>query len=169
MPASSSTSARALRAAALLLPLLLPLPASATLADLSLERLDRRGEFALAGRPQQVLMLTFFEPQCSWCQRQLRALGELAQSCDPQLQPVAVGINGREGALRRELRRARVRYPAVRASRELLRRVGDVPATPWTLLMDGSGTVLATLRGYVSAGRLAAAFADYCPAGEDGS
>jgi thioredoxin-related protein len=131
--------------------------------DLSLDRLDTKESLALADYHGAVVLLTFFEPECAWCNRQLKTLEHLGERCGDDLQSIAVGINGRADALRKELRRARVTFPGAEASAALLEQVGEVPATPWTLVLTPDGEIAATLRGFVSAKPLAAAFPDLCP------
>jgi len=167
MRASSTASARRGRAGAGCLLALCLLAAAATpaagLYDLSLERLEARGALALEDYRGHVLLLSFFEPGCAWCYRQLRTLERLQARCGQGLRPIAVGINGRNDALRRELRRAQVTFPGTRASAALLALTGEVPATPWTLVMTPDGELAATLRGFVREAPLAAAFPERCP------
>ncbi len=138
-------------------------PAQAgSLFDLALPSLSGPETIELADYRGRFLLLTFFEPDCGWCLRQLRALESLQGRCGDGLQPLAAGVRGRDLALRKELRRARVTFPAGRASGELLALVGEVPATPWTLLLGPAGEVVATLRGFVREEQLAAAFPTLC-------
>lgn len=140
-----------------------------SLYDLALPSLTGPGSIPLADYRGRFLLLTFFEPDCGWCLRQLRALEALQGRCSDDLQSLAVGVHGRDLALRRELRRARVSLAAGRASGELLALVGEVPATPWTLLLGPAGEVVATLRGFVREEQLAAGFPAFCsPAAERG-
>jgi hypothetical protein len=161
MRASSTASARAFPALALACLLAGPLAAN-PLHDLDLAALDGSGRIALADYREHWLLLSFFEPECAWCHRQLKALEQLSARCSETLQALAVGINGRDLALRRELRRARVTFPAARGSAALLERTGEIPATPWTLLLSPRGEVAATLRGFVREEQLAAAFPALC-------
>lgn len=131
--------------------------------ELSLDRLDKKESLTLADYQGSVVLLTFFEPECAWCNRQLKTLEYLGESCNDDLRSIAVGINGRADALRKELRRARVSFPGAKASAALLEKVGEIPATPWTLVLTPDGDLAATLRGFISAEPLAAAFPELCP------
>ena len=157
MRGSSTASARAV--AALALAFLFARPVAANpLYDLDLAALDGPGRVALVDYREHWLLLSFFEPECAWCHRQLKALERLSGRCGDTLQAMAVGINGRDLALRR----ARVTFPAARGSAALLERTGEIPATPWTLLLSPRGDVAATLRGFVREEQLAAGFPALC-------
>lgn len=132
---------------------------------LSLERLDGPGELALAQYRGRFLLLSFYEPECRWCHRQMKVLERLHGECGEGLRTLGVGVHGRSEDLRRELRRARVSFPGVRASADLLEMVGEVPATPWTLVLGPEGELVATLRGLVRYEPLAQTFAGLCGRG----
>ena len=93
--------------------------------------------------------MSFFEPDCSWCYRQMKTLNRLHEDCPHRVQPLLVGINGNRRQLQKELRKAKVRYPAFSANRDLLRTTGKIPATPLTLIVDRQGQFLSAIRGYV--------------------
>ena len=93
------------------------------------------------------ILLSFFEPNCPWCYRQMKVFNKLDSSCGKHIQPVVVGINGNARALRKELRKAKVGFPALKASKEL-KSIFSVPATPWTLVIDADGQLLTSIRGY---------------------
>lgn len=135
---------------------------SPSLFDFSLPSLQENRTVPLEQYRGKVMLMSFFEPDCGWCYRQMKALNRLVESCPLHLQPVAVGIKGKAPELRQELRRAKFRYPAFAGTGKLLNAVGKVPATPWTLVTDGNGTILTTLRGYIPLEKLTQAFGDYC-------
>ena len=158
---------RSRRLAGCLLAVVLPMAVSVyatPLLDFTLADLHRSEPRPLDEFRGKLVLISFFEPDCRWCYRQMRAFNRLGRQCDASLQPLAVGINGSVAQLRRELRRAKVKFPAFRASRRFLDDAGGVPATPWTLLLDPAGKVMATLRGYIPYEQLAAVFAEQCPA-----
>ena len=97
---------------------------------------------------ETIIVLSFFEPNCPWCYRQMKVLNKIESSCNHQVQPVVVGINGDARALRKELRKAKVTFPALKANKALMEQF-SVPATPWTLMIDGDGQVLTAIRGYM--------------------
>ena len=106
----------------------------------------------LASKPRQskdtIILLSFFEPNCPWCYRQMKVFNKLESSCPQRVQPVLVGINGDARALRKELRKAKVKFPALKASKELM-NIFSVPATPWTVMINTDGQPITTVRGYI--------------------
>lgn len=135
---------------------------AASLLDFNLPSLQSSQQVSLEKYRGQLVLLSFFEPDCSWCYRQMKAFNRIEQACPEHIQPLAVGINGKPRELRRELRRAKVKFPAFSGTSELLAAVGKVPATPWTLVADGNGTVISTLRGYIPLEKLTLAFGEIC-------
>lgn len=119
-----------------------------SLLDFSLPDLQAQGDVDLSQYRGKVLLVSFFEPDCPWCFRQMKDFNRLVESCEHQLQPIAVGVNGNRQQLRKELRKAKVQFPGLKANRELIDAIGEVPATPWTLVADQRGKLVATLRGY---------------------
>lgn len=118
-----------------------------TFVSYSLADLRSENSITLQEYSGKWVLASFFEPNCSWCFRQMKTFTRLTEKC-AHIQPVAIGINGNRQQLRKEVRKAKINYPAVNASKSLLDAVGEVPATPWTLIIDPQGHTLATLRGY---------------------
>lgn len=139
-----------------------PLLAAASLLEFSLPSLRQQETVELMAFKGKFMLMTFIEPECPWCHRQMKVLNILARDCSSGVQPIVVGINGNKLALRKELRKAKVNFPAFEASKQLREAVGDVPATPWTILADPNGKVVTTLRGYIKKEKLLAVFAPYC-------
>lgn len=135
---------------------------AASLLDFRLPSLHSGQQISLEKFRGQLILLSFFEPGCAWCYRQMKAFNRLTDTCTQHIQPLAVGINGKPEKLRRELRRAKVKFPAFSGTRELLSAVGKVPATPWTLVADSEGAVISTLRGYMPLEKLTLAFGGLC-------
>ncbi len=121
--------------------------AATTLLDVSLPDLRSHKNISLGNYPNKILLISFFEPDCAWCYRQMKTFNRLLEHCH-HLQPIGVGINGNRQALRKELRKAKARFPGLIANRALLDSLGTIPATPWTLVVNPQGEQLATLRGY---------------------
>ncbi|MFP4181801.1 MAG: TlpA family protein disulfide reductase [Thiohalospira sp.] len=94
-------------------------------------------------------LLILFEPRCPWCVRQLRAVDRITAACPEALEAAGVGVHGDTPGYRRVLHAAEVELPAVAGTDRLLATVGGVPATPFTLFVDGAGRVTHRLRGYV--------------------
>lgn len=136
--------------------------AQGALQDLALPSLRGDGEHALSEYRGKVVLMSFFEPDCPWCYRQMKVLNRLQAQCGDHLQPLSVGVNGDVLRLRKEVRRAKVQYPALSATPSLMNVVGDVPATPWTLIFGPQGQLLGTLQGYIRLEKMQKLFADYC-------
>ena len=111
-------------------------------------------------RGQPVLMV-FFEPDCNWCLRQIRAINELRASCPGSVAAIAVGVNGNRSQLQKTLRRMRPEFPAYEASPELVESLGGVPATPFTLLGDTNGEFVNWTRGFIKTDELRAFVAEH--------
>ena len=67
---------------------------------------------------------------------------------------IAIGVNGNRSQLQEEVRRVRPEFPAYEASPDLIRSMGGVPATPFTLLGDANGEFVNWTRGYVKPSEL---------------
>lgn len=99
----------------------------------------------LEGRP---VALMFFEPECPWCIKQASVLRQLHQHCSQSIQPVALGVNGNNLALKRALFRLNFPFEAYRAPPTLLKDMGGIPATPILLLLNAKGELVKGYRGY---------------------
>lgn len=119
------------------------------LLDFSLRSLKQSGGTqrldVYKGKP--VLMI-FFEPNCSWCFKQVKVVNRLQQQCESSFQPLAVGVHGNRQQLKQESRRLKAAFPTLQASAEMLRRIGKVKATPLLVLSDKDGNYDAHFRGY---------------------
>ncbi len=102
-----------------------------------------------AGAP---VLMVFFKPDCSWCFRQVRAFNTYMETCN--VTPIAVGVNGDRRALKKAVRTLRPNFPAYQASAGLLAALGEVPATPFTLVSQPDGEFATWLRGYIPLERL---------------
>lgn len=112
---------------------------------------------AYRGKP--VIML-FFQPECSWCLKQVRAVNRLPADCRASFNALAIGVNGDRKALKQELRRLRPDFPAYQANPALLDAIGGVPATPFALLGDANGEFHNWMRGYIPQSRLVDSLAE---------
>ncbi len=137
--------------------------AFASLDQLQLPSLTDKTMISMADFRGKVLLLSFFEPDCPWCYRQMKVFNQIQEQCSEQLQPLSVGIHGTDQKLKPELRRAKVTYPAVRGTPPLLELVGEVPATPWTLILGPEGQLLGTWRGYLKFEQAQTLFPELCP------
>jgi len=115
-----------------------------------LKRLDVPEREALGRYRGRPVLMVFFEPECNWCFRQVRAVHALQERCPGNFQALAVGVNASRSGLKKELRRLRLDFPAFEASPALLESIGGgVPATPFTLIGDATGAYLGWTRGYL--------------------
>ena len=108
-----------------------------------------------------VILLSFFEPNCPWCYRQMKVFNRIEAACQHSVQPMVVGINGDARALRKEIRKAKVKFPALKANKQLMEQF-SVPATPLTLVIDSGGEVLTAIRGYIPLKDFADLFKQEC-------
>ena len=100
----------------------------------------------LRGKPT---LMMFYEPDCPWCFKQGRAFNQLLDHCGQELQIVALGTHGDKTRLKRELWKMKPDFPGFIAGQEMLQSVGQLPATPITLIADKNGHFLSYMRGYI--------------------
>lgn len=120
------------------------------LHNFSLSSLQNKGQVPLSDYKDKILLLSFFEPDCKWCYKQMKAFNQLQEDCSHSIQPIAVGVHGRRSELKQELRKAKVSYPAFIASDKLLQATGDIASTPITLIIGAQGEFIAPLNGYIT-------------------
>ncbi len=141
-----------------LLALLLALPAlgeGPALGGLSLPSIEDGTPRRLDGLAQGPLMLSFFEPDCPWCARQIRDLQAAQAQCAHPLPFALVGVHGERMELRLMLRRLHAEgLPALLATPALLQALEGIPATPHAVILDGQGRALVRMRGYIPQARL---------------
>lgn len=143
-------------AAAALLPGLLLGATNPSLLEYSLKRLDKPSSESLVGHRGKPVLMLFFEPECSWCFKQVRVINNLPSSCRESFTALAVGVNGGKSDLKRELQRLRPTFPAYQASPELIEDIGGVPATPFALLGSADGEFHSWMRGFMPESKLRA-------------
>lgn len=105
----------------------------------------------LKGKPT---LMMFFEPQCPWCFKQGKAFNELLRQCPNAINIVALGSNGDKVSLKKELWKMRLHFPGYKAGQTILNDIGQIPATPITLIADEQGHFSSYLRGYVKLDQL---------------
>jgi thiol-disulfide isomerase/thioredoxin len=140
--------------------------AFSSLDDIQLPSLRNKATINMADFNDKVVLLSFFEPDCPWCHRQMKVFNQIQSECDERLQPLSVGIHGTDQKLKSELRRAKVQYPAVRGTPALIQLTGEINATPWTLVFGPNRQLLFTWRGYMKFEQIQALFPELCPATE---
>ena len=138
--------------------------AVSSIDEVQLPRLRDKATIKIADFHGKIVLLSFFEPDCPWCYRQMKVFNHIKSECDETLQPLSVGIHGTDQKLKSELRRAKVQYPAVRGTPALIQLTGEINATPWTLIIGATGQILVTWRGYMKFEQIQALFPELCPA-----
>jgi thioredoxin-related protein len=131
-------------------PVPVPQPATgaAGIFALMLKSLRTIEPIALNRYADKKLVLVFFEPECTWCARQIKMLEEINHFCGFAVQPVLIGTHGNRQALQAFLRRTQTQLPAFETSTALLKITGDVSSTPLTLIIDAHGAISEKIRGY---------------------
>lgn len=94
--------------------------------------------------------MTFFQPECRWCEQQIKRVNQLLDHCPGGFRALAIGVHGDRQRLRRELRHLRPDFPAYEASPKLLADIGDEIVTPFTLVGDREGRFKNWLVGLMS-------------------
>ncbi|MCG7536564.1 TlpA disulfide reductase family protein [Pseudoalteromonas sp. OOF1S-7] len=95
------------------------------------------------------VLMSFFMPNCRWCEKQHVALTKLIESC-AGVQPVMMGVNGNRRDLRRALKRKHNTFPAFLSSREFTQALGVTPPVPMTLIFNRQGELVFYTQGYRS-------------------
>jgi len=140
--------------------------AFSSLHEIQLPSLKSQATVSMADFRGKVVLLSFFEPNCPWCYRQMKVFNQIQSACDEILQPLSVGIHGTNQKLRSGLRRAKVQYPAVRGTPALIQLTGEINTTPWTLIFGPNGQLLATRRGHMEFEKIQELFPELCPVTE---
>lgn len=110
-------------------------------------------------------LIVLFEPDCTWCLRQIRTLNSLLESC-PSFQALAVGVNGNRRSYLETLNLLRPDFPAYEISRELYEDLGGaetVAGTPVMLWGDANGELVTYSVGYQKKNVLLPALDEYLP------
>ena len=118
-----------------------------SLLNFELKSLQEPERHALSRYEGKPVIMVFFQPECNWCLKQVRAINMLREQCE--IEAIAVGTGGNRAALRKELRRLRPGFPAYQASPRLIEELGGVVATPITLLGDANGDFVSWSRGFL--------------------
>ena len=134
-----------------LVPMLVLLaPASAErLYDYPLKSLTARESKSLADYQGHTRIAVVFQPDCSWCEKQIADLARLEHKCGDAFSTVLIGTRGNRRTLKRELRKFAAPLPALKADKGFMHLLIGFEATPVTLFFDGQGKLLANRRGYI--------------------
>ena len=98
-----------------------------------------------------------FQPDCSWCKKQGKALAKAFKQCQSSMNIALVGTKGSARQLRKELKHYHQDMPAFIADRKFLRKIGGYQASPTTLIFDSKGELVAKKRGFIPEDKLASA------------
>lgn len=90
----------------------------------------------------------FFGPQCPWCFKQGKAFNKLLEKCPNAINIVALG-SGDKASLKKELWKMHLLFPGYQTGQTMLNDIGQIPATPMTLITDRQGNYKSYLRGYI--------------------
>lgn len=131
-----------------------------SLLDFELRSLEQPEVHALQRYEGKPVLMMFFEPDCTWCYRQVRAINDIGRQCGDTFSAIAIGVNGNRQALQKELRRLRPDFPAYQASPELLESLGGIDATPLSLLGNADGDFANWARGYMPSDKLVSLMQD---------
>lgn len=107
-------------------------------------------EIQLQSSTHGVSALMFFEPECSWCFKQIKVINSYLSKHDDTINVIGLGVNGNRQQLKKESWRLRPEFPVYMADPQLLKDLGQVKATPLTLLLDNNGSVIAYNRGFLN-------------------
>jgi thioredoxin-related protein len=126
-----------------------------TLGGLSLLSIEDGRSQRIDSLAKGPLLMSFFEPDCTWCARQIRDLEAAKTQCAKPLPFALVGVHGDRMELRLMLRRAKAGHlPAHVASPALLEALDGIPATPHAVILDAQGHPLVRMRGYIPLAKL---------------
>jgi len=90
-----------------------------------------------------------FQPDCSWCKKQGKALTEAFKQCKSSVNITLVGAKGNVRELKKELKHYHPSIPAFVADRKFLRVIGGYQASPTTLIYDDKGQLITKKRGFI--------------------
>jgi len=130
------------------------LPINASIFDIDLRNLAEPERHLLSRYRGVPLLIMFFEPDCSWCYRQVKVLNTLSKTCDSDFSMVAVGVNGSRAELLKTYQKSKPKFPAYQISQQLQKVIGKIKATPFMLLVDGQGLPLSWFIGYLPKDKL---------------
>ncbi len=122
------------------------------LPDLQLASLMGKNNVNLKDYLGSVLFLSFFENECRWCLKQIREYNQLNSSGEARY--VMAGVGENDFYLRHWANRASPQIPVVKAEEKLLDIVGEVKATPYTLIFDKKGRFVSKITGYIKQEKL---------------
>lgn len=94
-------------------------------------------------------IVSFYSPDCSWCERQIKSLNQFQQDCESAWVISLIGIKGDKKSLHKVLRKTTNTLPAFIATPEFLTNFPELEATPITVFIQPDKKILAVKRGYM--------------------
>ncbi len=98
----------------------------------------------------QLSVVIFFEPNCSWCFKQTKIFNQYIKQCNTSANFIGLGVNAKRTALKKAAWKMKADFPVYMASDELLSATGKIASTPLTLILDAKGRVVSHVKGYVN-------------------
>ena len=98
---------------------------------------------------KRVTVTMLFQPDCSWCKKQGKALAEAFRQCQSSVNITLVGVKGNKRELKKAFRHYHQDIPAFIADRKFLRDIGGYQASPTTLIYDNEGQLITKKRGFI--------------------
>ncbi len=114
-----------------------------------MNRLHGIGTESLADFSTKPKVVVIYQPNCQWCEKQISDLAKFQHRCEGSFNTILVGSRGNKRKLTSELKRFDGDFPAFAGSREFLRKIGGVLATPITLFFNQKGKLIGKKRGYL--------------------
>jgi len=130
--------------------------AATAMLDFTLPQLDSKLPFALSTLRGRTVFISFFEPDCTWCLKQMRALHALVATDPAGYAAVAVGVGGPNSVLRQWALKVNTNLPLLRGTAEFQAAVGGITVTPYNLVFDTNGRYLTRGTGYLTVPQLRA-------------
>ena len=101
----------------------------------------------------QKILLSFFMPNCRWCQRQHQVLKRIYADC-PLLNPIMIGVQASKQQLKLALKRKKNTFPAFVASHNMVQAIGEKSAVPMLLFFNEVGDLIFKAEGYLPQSQL---------------
>ena len=119
---------------------------------------------------KKIVVLRFQASYCKPCARESAALGRLAERYrDRDVEIVAIHVQDTAADVRRFMRRQRVSYPVALDPRLTIGNLFDFKGTPYTVVIDRNGEMVAQMQGASVVSRLPRILDDLLRADRPGS
>ncbi|MGL1955945.1 MAG: hypothetical protein OCD00_01335 [Colwellia sp.] len=98
-----------------------------------------------------------YQPDCSWCKKQGKALAKAFEHCQRSINITLVGTKGSARQLKKELKHYHKDIPAFIADRNFLHLIGGYQASPTILIFNKQGQLITKKRGFIPHDKLSKA------------